>query len=233
MANLNKPEQNNAAEEPVEKALRINNRLIVWCSVIVSVVVIAILVYVFFIRRPGIQAADRAVSTADVTLAQGQDSLALAQYRDVADNYGYDGGNRAKLNAAILLYKEAMRADNKDERDAKLRDAIKYLDKYDPQEQVIGAAAKSLEGDCYVNLGEYEKALEYFRAAVRISDNNPNYTPLFIMKEATVQRELKNYAAEAQLYQTIVDRYPGYSRIVNIDIEKYLERAKAQAAAAK
>lgn len=232
MANTNQPEQNapEQNQEPVEKALRDQSKLILWFTIAVSVVVIAILVYVFFIRRPGIEASDRAVSAADITLAQGQDSIALDQYRQVADNYGYDGGNRAALNAAILLYQQAMSTENTDERDAKLKEAISYLDKYDVKEQVIGAAAKSLEGDCYVNLGQYEKALDYFRQAAKISDNNPSYTPLFLMKEATVQRELKNYSAEAQLYQIIIDRYPGYGRQINVDMDKYLERAKAQSA---
>lgn len=216
--------------EPVEKALRDQSRLIVWFTSIVAVVVIAVLVYLFFIRKPGIEAADNAVSSADIALSQGQDSLALSKYIDVADNYGYAAGNRANLNAAIILYQQAMSTEGTAERTAKLEQAIARLNNYSPKEEVIGAAAKSLCGDCYVNLGKYDQAIKEFQAAIKISNNNPSYTPLFIMKEATVQRELGNYAAEAELYQTIEDQYPSYGREMNIDIKKYLERAKAQAA---
>ena len=49
------------------------------------------------------------------------------------------------------------------------------------------------------------------------------------MKEATVQRELKNYKAEADLYRTIRDEYPEYAAMQQIDFEKYIARAEAQA----
>lgn len=49
------------------------------------------------------------------------------------------------------------------------------------------------------------------------------------MKEATVQRELKNYTTEAELYQQILSDYPEYQAATQIDIEKFLARAKAQA----
>lgn len=50
------------------------------------------------------------------------------------------------------------------------------------------------------------------------------------MKEATVQHELKNYKAEADLYQEILDKYPEYQAATQTDIEKYLSRAKTLAA---
>ena len=155
---------------------------------------------------------------ADITATMGNDSLALEQYKQVADNYGYDAGNRAALNAAILLY-------NKKE----YKEAITYLEKYSPKEAIIGASSQSLMGDCYVNLQEYDKALKCFRKAADISDENPYYTPLFLMKEATVQRELKNYKAEAALYKEIIDEYPQFAPTNGLDIEKYLKRAELQA----
>lgn len=204
----------------IEQKVQNNQKLIMWSCVGIAAVVCLILLYVYAIRKPGIEAADNAVGQADMTLATGNDSLALIQYQQVASEYGYDGGNRAALNAAILLYQ-----------DGKYQEAIEYLKKYSPKEKLIGASAKSLEGDCYVNLKEYDKALSCFRDAAKISGNNPAYTPTFLLKEATVQRELKNYTAEADLYQTIIDKYPSYGSVVNIDFEKYLKRAKAQAAA--
>ncbi len=204
----------------IEQKVQNNQKLIMWSCVGIAAVVCLILIYVYAVRKPGIEAADNAVGQADMTLATGNDSLALVQYQQVASEYGYDGGNRAALNAAILLYQ-----------DGKYQEAIEWLKKYSPKEKLIGASAKSLEGDCYVNLKEYDKALSCFREAAKISGNNPAYTPTFLLKEATVQRELKNYSAEADLYKTIIDKYPAYGSVVNIDFEKYLKRAQAQAAA--
>ena len=76
-----------------------------WGIVAVLAVICLILVWIYAVRRPGIEAADNAVGQADLTLNLGNDSLALVQYKQVADDYGYEAGNRAALNAAILLYK--------------------------------------------------------------------------------------------------------------------------------
>ena len=94
-------------------------------------------------------AADDAIGQADRTLIiEGNDTLALAQYMQVADNEGYDAGNRAKLQAAILLF-------NKGEYEK----AIEYLNDYSAKEALIGAAAYSLQGDCYVNLEKYNEEI--------------------------------------------------------------------------
>ena len=49
------------------------------------------------IRNPAVKAANEAVAQADMTMTQGNDSLALAQYQQVAKEYGYDAGNNASL----------------------------------------------------------------------------------------------------------------------------------------
>ena len=151
------------------------------------------------------------------------------QYKQVADNYGYDAGNRAALNAAIILYQQAQ--NDSTGRAAKLEEAISYLKKYDAKESVIGASSRSLMGDCYVNLGNLQEGRKCFAEAAALSDNNPAYTPFFMMKEATVDRALGDHAAEAALYQAILDRFPAYGAEQGLDIEKYLKRAQASAEA--
>lgn len=145
----------------------------------------------------------------------GNDSVALAKYQQVAADHGYDAGNLANLNAAIILYKEG-----------KYEEAIGYLKNYSASESVIGASAKSLEGDCYVNLKQYPQAIDCFKQAVKISDNNPHYTPAFLLKEATVLREQKDFKAEAAVYEQILKDYPTYGSEIGVDIKKYLERAQ-------
>ena len=153
-----------------EQKVQNNQTLILWGCIAIIACVCAVLIYFYAVRTPGIQSANEAVGKADMSLALGNDSIALDQYKQVADNYGYDGGNRAALNAAILLYQKG-----------EYQEAINYLKKYSPSESIIGAAAKSLEGDCYVNLQQYDQALDCFRKAASISDKNPHYTPHFLM----------------------------------------------------
>ena len=49
------------------------------------------------------------------------------------------------------------------------------------------------------------------------------------MKEANVYNAQKNYTKEAEAYQTILDKYPAFGPRMNIDFEKYVERANALA----
>ena len=224
MAKENQTENRTAVEElndsltGIEQKVQNNQKTIMWACVAVVAVVCAVLIYVYGIRRPGIESANNAIGQADLTMAMGNDSLALQQYQQVADEYGYEAGNRAQLNAAILLYQQG-----------KYQEAINYLKNYSANESIIGASSKALEGDCYVNLKNYNEAIDCYREAAKISDKNPSYTPYFLMKESTVQRELKNYKAEADLYRTIRDEYPEYAAMQQIDFEKYIARAEAQA----
>ena len=63
-----------------------------------------------------------------------------------------------------------------------------------------------------------------------ISDDNPHYTPAFLLKEATVLREQKDFKAEAAVYEEIMKDYPNYGAEIGVDLEKYLERAQDAAA---
>lgn len=202
----------------IEQKVQNNQKIIAWICIAVAAVVCIVLLYIYAIHKPGAEAAQNAIGQADITLSEGNDSLALVQYKQVAADYGHEGGNRAKLNAAILLYKQGQ-----------WQEAINYLNDYKASESLIGASSQALKGDCYVNLKNYEEALDCYEKAVEISDENPAYTPYFLMKEATVYRELKDYKKEAATYQEIVDEYPDYGPSINVDMQKYLERAKAEA----
>lgn len=228
MANDNVNPSLNNQEEKIEQATGIEHKIlkgqkaIMWAIIILAAIVCFILIWIYAIRQPGIQAADNAIGQADMTLATGNDSTALVQYQQVADNYGYDAGNRAALNSAIILYRQG-----------KYEEALKYLKKYKATESVIGASSKSLEGDCYANLGELDKALSCFKDAIKISDHNPSYTPLFMLKAATVLHAKGDYKAEAAMYKEIEKEYPHYGDQTGIEIAKYLKRAELMSASEK
>ncbi|MDE7387237.1 MAG: tetratricopeptide repeat protein [Muribaculaceae bacterium] len=184
--------------------------------VVIILVIVGILLFNSYSSSKA-EKADVAVGKADISLFTGNDSLALAQYKQTAE-LGHDAGNRASLNAAIMLYQ-----------DKQYDEAIKYIDKYSPKEALVGAAALSLKGDCYVNTDNLPEAVKAFKAAIKQSDNNPYYTPFFMLKLARVYRAQQDYAAEAKLYEEIQKNYPQYAAANGINIEKYLERARLDA----
>ncbi len=202
----------------MEQHVEGNKKIITWSVIGIAVVAAVILGYVYGIYQPKLEKAKTAISQADMQAAQGNDSIALAQYMAVANEYSAAPANRAALEAGIRLYEAG-----------KYTEAIEYIKKYDVSESLVGAASQSLIGDCYVNLKNYDEAISYFEKAVKLSDNNSLYTPLFMMKEATVYREQKNYKAEVEIYKTIDSKYPEFGSAYQTDIQKYIERAEAQA----
>lgn len=200
-----------------EQKFQENKKGIVVASAVIAVIVIALLGYVYGIRQPGIEAANEAIAQADITSSTGNDSLALAQYMQVADEHGYDGGNRAKLEAAIILYQKG-----------EYEKAIEYLKGYDRNETLIGAASLSLEGDCYANIDKFDEALACYDKAISASDNNPYYTPFFMIKQANIHHAQGNHEKELEVYSEIKSEYPEYAEAYRFDIDKYIERAKAE-----
>lgn len=222
MANKNQSESRTTIDElndslsTIEQKVENNQKIILWALVGVAIVACLILAYIFLIREPGIKAADEAIAQADMTMTLGNDSLALVQYKQVADEYGYEAGNRAALQTAILLYQK------KD-----YKQALEYVKKYDRSESLVGAASLSLEGDCYVNLNQYDDAIAAFDKAISVSEGNALYTPLFMVKKATVLHEQKKYADELKIYEQIKKDYPEFGSVYNFDYQKYIERCKA------
>lgn len=192
-------------------------KYLMWGMIVIAIIAIVVLIYMFFVHKPGITAANEAASKADIELAQGNDSTALALYR-VAAEKGHDAGSRAALMAATLSYKNG-----------NYEAALGDLKKFKGNDDIVAAAAKSLEGDCYVNLQKYPEALKAYDKAISESNDNALYTPLFMMKKATVLRAQGDYAAELKVLESIKEKYPEYGNQYRLDIDKYIARAKYQA----
>lgn len=191
-----------------------NNKVITYVSLAIAVVVAIVIGWYYFIHQPNQAKATDAIGVADLSLAQGEDSLALTQYQKVAAEYGGDAANRANLQAAIQLYKEG-----------KYEEALKYLKDYDAKEEIIGAGAYSLTGDCYVNLKKYDDAVKAYNKAVSQSNKNPQLTPFVMLKLARVYAAQGNHAKEAETYKAVLTEYPMYGESNQIDVQKYYDRA--------
>lgn len=195
-----------------------NKKIIAIASAAAVGVAVLIICYFTFFRNPAIQKANDTIGAADLQLALGNDSVAMAQYMNIADNSGYDAANRAALESAILLYQGG-----------KYEEALKYVEKYSAQDEVIGAGAYSLKGDCLVNLDRLDEAVKAYNKAIDQSDENPAYTPFFMMKLARVYRAQNNFKQEAEVLEDINEEYPLYGQQHNVDVQKLLDRARLQA----
>ncbi len=214
-----KLEEVNESLSTAAQKLESNKKYIYWVAGAAAVIVLLVVGYIYGIRQPGIEKAKEAIGKADIELLlRGNDSTALAAYEKVEKEYNYKPAERAALSSAIILYRQG-----------KYKEAAAKLENYDPHGDLVGPAAQSLLGDCYVNLDQLDKALAAFDKAITLTNNNELYAPTFMMKKATVLHAKKNYAEEAAMYQKIKDEYPNFVNQNRIFIDKYIERANALA----
>ena len=203
----------------VEQHVENNKKIIIWSLAGIVAVAAVILLYYYGIYAPNKKASSDAISKADIELAMGNDSTALAQYMQVADAFSGAQADRAALQSAIILYQKG-----------KFEEAVKYLDDASFDENLVAPAAASLKGDCYVNLNNLDKAISCYDKAIKSSNDNALYTPLFMLKKATVLNEQSKIADALAIYEAIQSKYPTFTRAYDVNIDGLIARAKAQLA---
>mgnify|MGYP003421615779 CR=1 FL=1 len=80
-------------------------------------------------------------------------------------------------------------------------------------------------GNCYANMGDYDKAIKNFVEAAEEA-SNPVISPLFLVKAATVAEKTGDNAKALEFYQEIKDKYE--NSVIGQDIDKYIEKVNAQ-----
>jgi tetratricopeptide (TPR) repeat protein len=99
--------------------------------------------------------------------------------------------------------------------------AISYLEKADLDDAMVGAVAKGAIGDSYVELGNLEKALDYFNQAASHSDNMLT-APLYLKKAGLIHEDLQNFEKALANYKKIKEQYPTSDEARGI--ESYIAR---------
>lgn len=197
----------------LEQRVEQNKKSVIWYAVALLVVIGLGLGY-YYGKKSAKEDAGEMIGKADIELMQGNDSVALAQYQAVAAEYSNGVANRANLNAAILLYQKG-----------NYEEALKAVENYDVEEELVGAASQSLKGDCLVNLKKYDEAVVAYDEAISVANGNELYAPVFMMKKATVLSAQQKYSDAAAIYQNIKDNYSKYVNAYRVNIDKYIDRA--------
>jgi len=152
-----------------------------------------------------------------------QDSLNLALngnanypgFLDIIDDYSMTkASNLAKYYTGIIYLKQG-----------KFEDAITYLKKFNSDDEFVGPMATGGIGDAYVELGQKEKAVEYYLKASSQQVNDLT-TPLYLMRAAFVYEDMGKFDKAVELYEKIQKEHVKSTEAR--DIEKYIEQAKAK-----
>lgn len=222
MASQNQPQEESTIEKMnsqltgAGKAIAENKSVVTW--VVVAIVVVAALVfgYINFYLKPHNEKAFTAYNKVEMT-AMGNDSIAAAQYKEVADKFGGDAGKLAALSAGEALYNEG-----------KYEEAAKYLQKFSSDDAVLNANALVLTGDCYVNLKKYDEAIGYYEQAIRKAEGNIQIVPRVLLKEANIYDEQKKYDKALGCYKIIKNEYPEFRLGNGVAIDAYIAREEAR-----
>ena len=86
-------------------------------------------------------------------------------------------------------------------------DAIKQLESYSGNDQILAPMALGAIGDCYMELGDNQNAVAYYGKAAR---KNPNdfTSPLFLVKEGMTYEIMGNYSKALESYKLLKKEYP-------------------------
>lgn len=193
-----------------------NKKIIFWVVGAILVVACFVLSYLFIYRNPRNEKAFEAYNKVETT-SLGNDSIAAAQYKAVADQYGNDAGNLAALSAGEALYNQG-----------KYEEAVKYLDKFSSDDAVLNANALVLSGDCFVNLKKYDEALGYYQKAISKADGNSQIVPRVLLKEANIYDEQKKFDKALECYNTVKTDFPEFQFGNGLDIDAYIARENAR-----
>lgn len=197
-----------------------NKKAIIGAVVAIIVIVAGIVMYKNLYAAPREEKAQAALFKgqeyfeADAYAeALNGDSIGYAGFAKIADEFsGTKAANLAKAYMG-LCYAHL----------GKYEEAVKALDSFDGNDQMVAPALQGAMGNCYAQLGQLDKAVSALRKAADEADNN-TLSPLFLKQAGEILIKQGKYDEAIKAYTTIKEKYFRSYQAMNID--KDIEQAK-------
>ena len=201
--------------------IKYKNKFLAGIAAIV-IVVGGVLGYQHFISEPNEKKASEALFRGEqyfladnYEAALNGDSLGYEGFLKVANNFSStDAGKLANAYAGIC-YAQLGQYDN----------AVKYLDKFGADDQLVSPALMGTMGNCYAQLGQLEKAAA---TLVKAADkaNSQALSPIYLIQAGQIYDKLGKKSEAVNAYKTVKDKY--FNSYQAMDIDKYIERASVK-----
>lgn len=141
------------------------------------------------------------------------DSIGFTGFLKVADDYsGTKAANLAKAYAGICYAQLG-----------KYEEAVKMLDDFNGNDQMVAPAVLGAAGSCYAQLGQLDKAASTLLSAADKADNN-TLSPIFLLQAGEILVKQGKFDDAVSAYTKIKDKY--FQSYQAMDIDKYIEQAK-------
>ena len=136
---------------------------------------------------------------------------------DIADEFGSTNiGNQASYYAGRILLEQG-----------NFEEALGYLSDVSMDDQIMAAQVITMQGDCYSEMENYEKAGKTYMAAANKRDNQLT-TPYALLKAGAAFEQAGSFDDAVDAYQEIEESYPN-SRQAEL-VKALIARAEAKQA---
>lgn len=187
------------------------------CAIVV--IAAAWIGYVQFLQKPKIQKSNEALAKCEnyfnadnYDKALNGDGQGCIGFLQVAKEYGSTkAGNLAHLYAGICYAQTEKWEEAKDE-----------LEKFSTKDDaIISPASLGLLGNVYANLGQNDKAIEYFLKAAKKADNN-SLSPNYLIQAGQLYEAQGKPQKALDCYREVKTKY--LNSMAYQEIDKYIER---------
>ncbi|MCF8365144.1 MAG: tetratricopeptide repeat protein [Bacteroidales bacterium] len=137
-------------------------------------------------------------------------------FLDIMDDYKWTKtANLAHYYTGIIYMKKG-----------EFETAIGYLEHFDGDDKLVGPMALGAIGDCYMELGDTKKAVDYYIKAANISPNDLT-SPAFLMKAGWTYEINGEYSKAVEVYKRIKTEFSKSQEAREID--KFIANAEGMA----
>jgi tetratricopeptide (TPR) repeat protein len=96
------------------------------------------------------------------------------------------------------------------------QNSIKYLSKFNSEDEILGATAIGSIGDSFSQLNQFEDAFDYYQKAINYSDNGFT-TPMYLLKAGYIGLEINKSKKSLDFFNRIKSEFPNSIEVTNID----------------
>ena len=197
-----------------------NKKAIIGAVVAVIVIVAGAILYKNFYAEPREEKAQAALFKSEQYFEQSAyeqalngDSIGSIGFLKVADQFsGTKAANLAKAYAGIC-YQNLGKYD----------EAIKALDGFSGDDQMVAPSIQGAIGNCYAQLGQLDKAASTLLKAADNADNS-TLSPIFLLQAGEILMKQGKNDDAVKAFTKIKDKY--FQSYQAMDIDKYIEQAK-------
>ncbi len=221
--------KNEKQEEPIqfveqtlsktEQFIEKNQKILTYVVTAIVIVILGfILIKKYYIGAKEIEAqnqiwtAQRYFEADSLDLALTGDGNYLGFHEIISDYAWTKSSNLSKFYLGLIYLKQG-----------DFEQALTYLKKFSTKSRILSSMALGAIADSYVELGDMEAAVKYYKKA---ADKYPNdfTSPIFLMKAGFAYEEMQKYDEALKMYEKI--KFEHYNSNERRDIEKYISKVK-------